>query len=296
MSQPPGSNTVGPMVSISSLTAHQLTSSTLDSLVEEINDKAAKMALWPWMAVLAVVSLLVAAGEWDNGLVASFLSGVASIAICMAAAWVYFWDTARRSTVLFYDLDPTSEQAFSFLADGVGKLAGCGGKWRIDATGRVLDTKYHAGASSLVQRKPLQLGVGTFSKVKCNLDVPYIVVGSNTLYFCPDRLFMVTGGRVAAIGYDELTLRVGSTQFVESDSVPSDATIIGHTWQYVNKSGGPDRRFKNNRQLPVVRYDELFLTSVSGLVEVLQFSRTGVANLFCQAAHPLISQRRNRCP
>ncbi|MFM0351387.1 hypothetical protein [Paraburkholderia sp. RL17-347-BIC-D] len=284
------------MISTPSLTAIQLTSSSLDSLVKEINDKAGKMALWPGMATLAVVSLLFAAVEWDNGLVASVLSGVASIATCMATAWVFFWDSARRSTVLFYDLDTVSEQAFSSLADGVAKLAACGGKWRIDASGRVLDRKYHAGASSLVQRKPLQLGVGPFSKVKCNLDVPYIVAGTSTLYFCPDHLFMVTGNRFAAIEYDELNIRVGSTRFVEGDSVPGDATVVGHTWQYVNKSGGPDRRFKNNRQLPVVCYDELFLNSTSGLTEVLQFSSTGVANLFYQAAHPLMSLPRKHRP
>ena len=32
-----------------------------------------------------------------------------------------------------------------------------------------------------------------------------------------------------------------------------------YTWQYANKSGGPDRRFNNNRQLPICLYGILSL-------------------------------------
>ncbi|MFM0277715.1 hypothetical protein P0D75_06800 [Paraburkholderia sediminicola] len=279
------------MVSVSSVAADQLALSSLDSLVQEINTKAAMMAIWPWIAVLAIISVLVAAALADNGLLASLASGIIAIAGCFAAMWVYYWDTARRATVLFYDLDANSEQAFSSLANGVEQLAASGAKWRIDATGRVLDRKYHAGASSLVQRKALQLGIGSFSKVKCNLDVPYIVAGPNTLYFCPDRLFVVTGSSVAAVGYSELAIRDGATQFIEGEAVPTDAAVVGRTWQYVNKSGGPDRRFKNNRELPVVRYDELSMSSASGINELFQFSRPGVAAAFRQSARDLMSLR-----
>jgi hypothetical protein len=45
----------------------------------------------------------------------------------------------------------------------------------------------------------------------------------------------------------------------------------------VNKSGGPDRRFRDNRELPVCAYEEIRLQSATGLNEVLQVSRTGVA-------------------
>ena len=54
-------------------------------------------------------------------------------------------------------------------------------------------------------------------------------------------------------------------RYVESESVPSDARIIGQTWQYVNKKGGPDKRFKNNRQLPICAYSQLNLSTSDGL-------------------------------
>ena len=32
--------------------------------------------------------------------------------------------------------------------------------------------------------------------------------------------------------------------------MPRDAERIGVTWKYVNKGGGPDRRYKNNPRTP----------------------------------------------
>jgi hypothetical protein len=44
----------------------------------------------------------------------------------------------------------------------------------------------------------------------------------------------------------------------------------------VNKKGGPDRRFNNNREIPIVIYEEILLTSKSGVQELFQASRTGI--------------------
>ena len=60
------------------------------------------------------------------------------------------------------------------------------------------------------------------------------------------------------------------------------------TWQYVNKNGGPDRRFNNNRQLPIMLYGEVELTTPTGLRWMLQLSRPDVASVMAAAlrAHP----------
>jgi hypothetical protein len=50
----------------------------------------------------------------------------------------------------------------------------------------------------------------------------------------------------------------------------------------VNKSGGPDRRFANNRQLPILRYAELKLQSSTGLNELIQTSNVQSADAFVQ--------------
>jgi hypothetical protein len=62
-------------------------------------------------------------------------------------------------------------------------------------------------------------------------------------------------------------------RFIEDEGVPGDAKMVGETWRYVNKKGGPDRRFSNNRQLPILLYLNMHLTSASGQNEMLEFSQ-----------------------
>ena len=52
---------------------------------------------------------------------------------------------------------------------------------------------------------------------------------------------------------------------IEDSTPPRDAEVVDHTWQYVNKSGKPDKRFKDNRQLPVCSYDEIIFSTLNGL-------------------------------
>lgn len=84
-----------------------------------------------------------------------------------------------------------------------------------------------------------------------------------------------------------MEIAVRASRFIEDGFVPSDARVVDHTWKYVNRSGGPDRRFKNNRQLPVCLYDELTFSSASGLNEVIQVSRTGLGADLASAVEAL---------
>jgi hypothetical protein len=59
--------------------------------------------------------------------------------------------------------------------------------------------------------------------------------------------------------------------------VPKDATVTGSTWRYVNKKGGPDRRFKNNPEIPICAYEKLHVSSPTGLNEMIQVSRQGAS-------------------
>jgi hypothetical protein len=90
-------------------------------------------------------------------------------------------------------------------------------------------------------------------------------MGRVQLYFLPDTILYRDGVGYGSIAYSDLKLAQAFTRFIESDSVPADATVADYTWRYVNKNGGPDRRFNNNRQLPVLQLGVLVLTSSKGL-------------------------------
>ena len=125
-----------------------------------------------------------------------------------------------------------------------------------------------------------------------------IPTGRQTLYLFPDRILVVDSTGVGAVSYSELAVQIDTSRFVEDEGVPNDAQVVDRTWRYVNKSGGPDRRFANNRELPVCLYEEFRITSGRGLNELLQFSRCGVGACLEKAMRKVAHfiQNRQRTP
>jgi hypothetical protein len=194
-----------------------------------------------------------------------------------------------KTVVLFYHFDPLLEHAYEALHKAAAEIASCCGCWHIAASGKVFDRKYHAGASAVVDRKVTPVRRASPPFLKTNVETISIGVGKQTMFLFPDRVLVFESGKVGAIGYNHLRISVSQTRFVE-DSAPRDARVVGQTWRYVNKNGGPDRRFANNRTLPICLYDELHFTSTSGLNEIIQLSKCDVGNRFEQAVAGLGAQ------
>jgi hypothetical protein len=116
--------------------------------------------------------------------------------------------------------------------------------------------------------------------LKTNIEVPSIVAGKCALYFLPDRLLIREGKQFTDVSYEHLQVFQKDQRFIETGPPPADGNLVDTTWTYVNKDGGPDRRFNNNRQLPVMLYGRLILTTATGLYWIVQISRY-------QAAEPL---------
>jgi hypothetical protein len=276
-------NTHDPLTEIESADVSQMVDSSSAKLLAELNEKQKKIRLWP---VVTGAGLLLLAGVgavgwplWAMGLV----TALAAVGVFVAVRR----DQFAKTVVLFYDFDEEMEKAYQLLHDRAATLAASAKVWHVEASGRVHDRKYHAGASHIIRRKPTTIRTAEPPHVKTNISTIAIGVGRQTLHFFPDRLLVYDSHGVGGIAYPALQLEAGHTRFVEDEAVPRDAQVVDHTWQYVNKSGGPDRRFKNNRQLPVCLYNELSLQSESGLNELIQLSKADVAEGFVQAVDDL---------
>ena len=77
----------------------------------------------------------------------------------------------------------------------------------------------------------------------------------------PDKLLVVSAMDVGAVSYSDILLDFKKTSYVEEELVPNDAEVIGQTWLKVNKNGTPDKRFKDNRQLPICAYGTIIIRS-----------------------------------
>jgi len=93
-----------------------------------------------------------------------------------------------------------------------------------------------------------------------------------------------------AVSYDSLRVSYSPTQFIEDQGVPQDAQIVDYTWRFVNKKGGPDRRFSNNRQLPIAQYGLIHIQSNTGLNIHLNVSSLEAANRFAAGIQSVSSK------
>ena len=113
--------------------------------------------------------------------------------------------------------------------------------------------------------------------------VPSLSGAGKSAYFFPDRLLIYDSSGVGAIPYSQLNSQAAQSRFIEDGSVPPDGQQVDVTWRFPAKHGGPDRRFNNNRQLPVMQYGVLALSSASGLNDVYQSSVAVAAATFSTA-------------
>ena len=250
------------------------------TILDEINAKVQSSRLAVILPAAIIVTAAVAgfAGQLDYIL----------LAVLVLPLWLVGrrLDSCRRVTVLLYELNEEVEVAFAGLTDAFDLMMGCSGQWRIEAGTVVRDLaawKRNAGASHLVQKSPTNLGYSLPELIASNITPPALQVGQKMIYFFPDVALIQDGETFGAVGYRDLSVTWQTSNMTEPGEVPDDAVVVGWTWEHPNKDGGPDRRFKDNRQIPICCYEAMHIGSASGVNELVEFSRLGVARAFADA-------------
>jgi len=271
------------MAEIESGDVLQMVDASSAALVEELNQKIGRWRLWPWVAIVGLFAIGPSANLHPY-------APIVTLTVGAVAVWaISQWDALRVTTVMMYDLDDDATGRYQELHNAFDPLMQAGRVGHIGAQGGVKDRKRHAGAGSLVRRQVIRPSKRSPRRIRTNIEVPALPVGKQTLHFFPDRVLVVEPTAVGAVPYEQLRIVSSDTRFIENEGVPSDSKVVGRTWQYVNKSGGPDKRFKNNRELPIALYEEIHFSSSSGLNEVIQVSRGGIGALLETARQTLVS-------
>jgi hypothetical protein len=190
----------------------------------------------------------------------------------------------RRTTVeLFYDIDEKVSALHDQFVQHFSELLQCSRVWQYLHSERTYDYKYTGGAGHTVNRQVLtRIAVNQppSSLFRTNVQVPFLGLINTSMFFFPERLIIKRGKQYAAIMYKNLQPGSGLTRFIESETLPADAEVVGSTWQYLNKDGSPDRRFNGNRELPICRYSEYTFQSAQGLNEKISTSKVGALDAF----------------
>lgn len=283
--------THAPLQEIASANAAQIADSSSEQLLAELREKRGAMSLTPLAisgsSLLLLLALFLLASASLPGWALLPIAIAAIVVIIVAIVAARRRDMLRKTTVILYDFTSEVEESFRTFTQWADALASCGRTWHVAAEGRVYDRKYHAGATSLLQRNATTVRSAPPPFVRTNVPVLSIAAGRQTLYFLPDHLLVYDGPTIGAVSYSSVDIAVARQRFIEDGGVPGDATVVDYTWRYVNKSGGPDRRFNNNPRIPICLYDELHFRTASGLNEVLQVSRSGIGEGFAAAMRHL---------
>jgi Protein of unknown function (DUF4236) len=210
------------------------------------------------------------------------LNGQGALALLLFLALLAFGlflttgESRKRRIELHYDLSEVGRGYYEAFVKAFEEAAGCSNVWRITTQSQSRVTKYSAGAGTLFERSPTRI---TFNDqtITSNLRIPWLRVAGGRLSLLPDRMLFFASRGVASLRYEDAHEEASFTNFREDGTVPGDSTNIGTTWQFVNKAGGPDRRFVNNRQIPIQRYSHLQFSHPL-LTFCLQFSRANVAD------------------
>jgi hypothetical protein len=248
------------------------------------------LSVLAFVAVAAFTGALIAVGLPDDDTTKSVGAALAMLAgvIVLIAGLIFSWkvhkgDKLKRTTPLFYELEQGAGERFAAIQQACAALSRSARIWRVESKQPTYDWKRNAGASNLITRQPVSAGPMRPPYIATNVDVLGLRLNDSTLFFMPDFVFVWQNNRYGAVSYDALGVSFSPTRFIEDAGVPQDAQVVDSTWQYVNKNGGPDRRFNNNRQIPIAQYGLLEIGSRTGLNIHLHVSNLEAARYFAGA-------------
>jgi len=178
--------------------------------------------------------------------------------------------------------DEQIEKTFLELLDSYKTLLTCQKIWDITTISKIDKAATRSAASESFTRKQVKFGFGNLDIIKSKFDALHFEnANGGDLYIYPAFIAIVDGNKkFGLIDIREVDFDFISQKFLEEEGVPSDSKVIGNTWAKVNKNGSPDRRFKDNYQIPICLYGNIEIKSSSGLNEAYFFSDHGKAELF----------------
>lgn len=172
----------------------------------------------------------------------------------------------RRRLLLIYDLSPDHAEAYRLVAEGIGALGHCSLLRCVRSHHLHNDWKRNAGSRVDVVTEPAAYQLTVPRHVVTNISAPCINAQGKRFFFLPDRLLIEDHGKFAALAYSEVKVDWSIVDpFVWAGELPEHVEVVGSSWLRVRRDGGPDLRFKANRQIPLIRLGHLALLSNTGL-------------------------------
>lgn len=201
----------------------------------------------------------------------------------------YLQDLENQLENCFVNIDMEVDDQFEIkyhaLLDNYKTLLTCEKIWDITSAVSIDQKTTRSAASTAIQRRLVKFGFGNMDIIKSKYDALHFEnANGGDLFIYPAFLAIIDASKkFGLIDIRELDFDFHAQRFLEEEKIPKDSIVVDHTWAKVNKNGTPDKRFKDNYQIPICQYGEVELTSETGLNEAYSFSSYEKSSNFAQA-------------
>lgn len=180
-----------------------------------------------------------------------------------------------------FEIPDSLKATFSRFSDAFAQLSRCTRIWDTVSRRAINQHAERTLAGRAVERKPVQFRLGRCPVIQSDWQVPHLGnANGGDIYLFPLFIVYFAGEHnFALLEYKEVQFVSSATRFHEEEGVPADSQVVGRTWAKTNRDGSPDRRFKENYEIPVAEYGKIVFQSASGLDE--EYMVSNVTN--CQA-------------
>ena len=231
---------------------------------------------WNWFAPFACLVALVWFVWTIRSLDWSHLSLTLPVlkAVGLGAVAFVTWVVKIRRTQVYigYTVDETVQKRLELVRRAFRELRKSCRVWSYETRSHESDRdwKYNAGALFRVARLPVAVFDRPIPNVETNIRVCGVAAGRTAVYFLPEKALVIDGGRVEHVPYSELLVGTDFLVYPETEGhVYRDSEVVEERWKRINRDGSPDRRFKENYRVPVLRCGVMRLEVGESTVQLL---------------------------
>lgn len=179
------------------------------------------------------------------------------------------------------ELAENAEAGFGTLYNAYSQVQKSDRIWDITTSQKVDRVALRTTADQSVDRKPVKFDKISLDIVSCDYEALHLQnANGEDLYIYPLFIVMRDNTDIALIDLRDVELHYSQSGFIEEEAVPEDAKLIGHTWAKTNKDGSRDKRYKDNYQIPILRYGQVHFKTEQGLNEVYMVSNADALQEF----------------
>jgi hypothetical protein len=189
------------------------------------------------------------------------------------------------------EIPDTLKATYARFCDAFAQMSRCNRIWDTVSHRAINQVAERTLASRAIERKAVSFKLGRCEIIESDWVVPHLEnANGGELFLYPLFIVYFAGEQsFALLEYKDVEFSCNAQRFQESEAVPGDAMAVGRTWAKTNKDGTPDRRFKENYEIPVAEYGGLVFRSSTGLHEEYMLSNFASCKAFAAEWQALVA-------